>query len=182
MAFSDRQSIRLAAWDYRWAGWYFVTVCTHERRRLLARVVGGRMRLTWAGRRVSNAWHTLPDHFDSIQVDAFVVMPDHVHGIIRIVMTQPGAPDRVGCSGPPPGSLGAAIGAFKAAASKAIRMQRPDIGRLWQRNYFERILRNEEALIAVRKYIVNNPAAWIRRYGDDAPTTASINANRGMST
>jgi len=156
-----RRSIRLPSHDYRSSGWYFVTLCTHERQPLLARPVGAKLVLTPAGRFVDSAWTEIPHHFRHVSTDAFVVMPDHIHGILVIH----GAPDcrikagfRVA-----PGSLGAVVRSFKAAASRRINATHPPLGPVWQRNYYEAIIRDQRGLNNVRRYITNNPRVWFRR-------------------
>ena len=80
-----RRSIRLRGYDYSWAGAYFVTVCTHEKKHLFGEVVEGEMALTDEGRMVQEWWHAIPRKYTTVQVDSFVVMPNHIHGIMRIV-------------------------------------------------------------------------------------------------
>ena len=86
-----RRSIRLHGYDYAQPGAYFVTVCTQNRRCLFGGVMGGAMRLNAAGRVVEKCWHNIPSHFPHVALDAFVVMPNHVHGILRIVDASVGA-------------------------------------------------------------------------------------------
>lgn len=155
----DRRTIRLPGWNYRRAGWYFVTINTWGSCHTLARVRGGRMLLTRMGEIVSERWHAIPAHFPDVRLDAFVVMPNHIHGIIRIAKST-----GVGDLDPKriqPGSLAAVVRSFKGASTRAVHN---DIARylpLWHRNYYERILTDRRGLDAVRRYIHDNPAKWI---------------------
>jgi REP element-mobilizing transposase RayT len=172
----QRRSIRLPMYDYTGAGVYFVTLCVHEGECLLGEVIDGEMHRNDAGQAAWECWQAIPEHFAHVQLDAFVVMPNHLHGLI--VITDPprathasplhdpagAAPEPVRSlpHGPPAGSLGAMVGSFKSAASRRINQQRnmPGIP-FWQRNYWEHIVRSEEALDRIREYIATNPARWI---------------------
>lgn len=161
-----RRSIRLETYDYAQAGAYFVTICTFERRSLLGAVVAGEMQLSAYGSIVAECWSEIPQHFADVELDAFVVMPNHVHGIFVLSEgTRAGramhASSQQSKSGAPPGSVGAIVGTFKSAASRRINHMRGTPGApLWQRNYYERIIRNEKELNGIREYIVYNPALW----------------------
>ncbi len=155
-----RRSIRFRDWDYSANGAYFVTLVTQDRASLFGNIVDGEMRLNEMGAVACACWEAIPDHFTYVEVDVFVIMPNHVHGIVLIV----GATDSVAPttpSGPPRGSLGAIIGQYKSVVTKKIRkMANAPNWLVWQRNYYERIIRNERELIAVREYIMNNPVRW----------------------
>ena len=144
-----RVSIRLRGYDYTWAGVYFVTICTHEKRCLLGEIVEGEMCLNEAGRLAAEALASLPERFPSLKVDCSVVMPNHAHAIL--------------CLGGPLDSLPVALGeivrSWKAKSARAIRLG-PDPSFGWQRNYYERILRDEEESDQVRRYIAENPLRW----------------------
>lgn len=177
-----RQSIRLPAYDYRTAGVYFVTICTHQRHRLFGPVIDGRMRPNRYGRIAAACWHVIPDHFPNVTMDAFVVMPNHVHGIIVIGDAGDVAMATVGGrhasplrhrstelppphrpNGPSPGLLGAIVGAYKSAVTRRINRLRGTPGTpVWQRNYYERIVRTRWAWDTVRQYIAANPVRWHR--------------------
>ncbi len=163
-----RRSVRLKGYDYSRAGAYFVTVCTRNRECLFGDVTDGIMRLNKVGRVVEKCWQAIPSHFSTVRLDAFVIMPNHVHGIITIVgPTHTGATHasplrgRSRPSGPGRQSIGAIIGSFKSAVTRRINQLRGTPGgRLWQRNYYEHIIRNSESLDRIREYIVNNPLQW----------------------
>lgn len=169
-----RRSIRLPGYDYTRPGHYFVTICTAGRRPLfddpaLRQIAEEQWAaLARAGERGM--------HGPRVAVDAWVVMPDHVHGIIAITAAgrdrrpangggeAPGATARGLGIHVSPGSLGAVVRSYKAAAARRInRAQRTPGGEVWQRGYWERIIRDERELDAVRRYIAANPAIHARR-------------------
>jgi REP element-mobilizing transposase RayT len=187
-----RRSIRLPQYDYGDTGAYFVTICTHERVCLFGQVdtYEGAMTLNALGRVVWDEWENTVILRDYVTLDRFVVMPNHVHGMIWITdsnnqwenitenidISDVGAqrdinvPD-VGAwramplqrkfSKPIPHSLPTIIGAFKSAVTRKINQHRNTPGALvWQRNYWERVIRNENELNATRMYIATNPARW----------------------
>jgi len=167
-----RRSIRLKGYDYSQAGAYFITLCTQDRACLFGKVVNGEMRLNHAGRMVLAEWNRLPERFPQVVLDAFVVMPNHVHGILVIADPAPtvgatvGATPTVGATTRVAPTVGNIIGAFKSRVTvEYIRGVKtsgwpPFRGRLWQRNYYEHIIRNERALNAIRQYIMENPRRW----------------------
>ncbi len=167
-----RRSIRLKGYDYTQPGAYFITICTKDRAHLFGEVVNGEMRLNDAGRIVWEEWFKTATLRPYVQLneDEFVVMPNHIHGIIWIVddvgATRRVAPTRVAPTmdaphGPKSGSIGAIIGQFKSVTTKRINDLRGTPGvPVWQRNYYEHIIRNEEALERIRTYIQTNPLRW----------------------
>ena len=173
----NRRSIRLQGYDYSQAGAYFVTLCTQNRECLFGEIVNGEMRLNEAGRVVADEWINTAEIRDEIELDEWVVMPNHFHGILVITV---GRGDRrvapmngttisgeqgdrpVAPTGPQPRSIGAVMAGFKSAATKRINELRQTPGmKLWQRNYWEHIVRNEPELNRIREYIHNNPAQWV---------------------
>jgi len=135
----NRRSIRLKEYDYSQPGAYFVTVCTWRRENLFGEVVDRDVRLNEKGHIVVECWNRILEHFPGVELDAFVVMPNHIHGIIVIV----GNDVVVGAthasplrkkSGPAPKSLGAMVGSFKSAAARRIKDKIGETG-IWQRNY-----------------------------------------------
>ena len=155
-----RRRMRLVNYDYRRSGAYFVTICTHDRACMFGTVVDGTMALNAAGALVQEEWRRLPERFPHIFLDAHVVMPNHMHGII-VVDTDSRAPTR----GAP--TLGEIVGAFKSTTTvlyaRGVRRAGwlPFVGRLWQRSYYEHVIRNEASLGSIREYIVNNPQQWL---------------------
>ncbi len=164
-----RRSIRLRGYDYARAGAYFVTVCVQGRECLFGEVVAGKIVLTPEGEMVRSVWRGLAERFPNLVLDEFVAMPNHCHGILMI--SEPvGAPLAAPCPGHPVKPKGAAssaptlggiVRAFKSISAIAVNrlMDRADRP-LWQRNYYERILRDDEELDRARRYIADNPAKW----------------------
>lgn len=177
-----RRSIRLAEYDYRQPGVYFITVCSKDRESRFGDIVSGRMRLNAAGRTVQSVWQDLPTHYPNLDIDAFIVMPDHFHGIV-VIQPSVGAihesPVPALChrraiqESPLPMTqserrgmtLPKLVGRFKMqTAKKIINASATTPGQpLWQRNYWERILRDDRECAAVRRYIRENPQRWQAR-------------------
>jgi REP element-mobilizing transposase RayT len=177
--------LRLPYYDYAGAGVYFVTIVAKNRECLFGDVVDGVMRLSDFGRIVEEEWLRSAEIRREIQLDAFVVMPNHVHGIVVIddatdQSTDADGPNRViphlrPASVPRPGTLrrtvGTFIGGFKTAATIRINALRDSPGLpVWQRGYHDHIVRNEVVLDAIRRYIDGNPQAW--ENDEENPATA----------
>jgi REP element-mobilizing transposase RayT len=173
-----RKNVRMPEYDYRLPGNYFITICTVERQPFLGSIVGAEVRLSELGRIVEAAWHDIPNHHHGVALDAIVIMPNHVHGIISILSDEGGMPlsqdvidamDRAATQstfrGGRKGSLGTIAGSFKSASTRNINRFRGTQGAtVWQLNYYEHIIRNERSLEQIRAYIAGNPANW-----DDDP-------------
>ena len=159
-----RRSIRLRGYDYSQAGAYFVTICTQNRECLFGEIVDGEMRLNEAGRTGVNEWLKTAEIRDEIELDEWVVMPNHFHGIVVIANgrgTARRAPTVERFGQPVSGSIPTIVRSFKSAATKRINELRQTPGaKLWQRNYWEHIIRDESELGHIREYIRNNPAQW----------------------
>jgi REP element-mobilizing transposase RayT len=161
-----RRSLRLKGYDYSQAGAYFVTICTQNRECTFGGVDDGELRLNDAGRVVWSVWDELPPRFPGLELDAFVVMPNHVHGIIVIVGAGLALPCQKGAgymgkgaaSGAP--TVEGAIRAFKSLPAVHVNRLTKRTGPLWQRNYYDHIIRDEDNLNSIRQYILDNPARW----------------------
>jgi len=161
----NRQSIRLPGYDYSRVGAYYITICARDRQCLFGEVVDRHMQLNQAGRIICSVWDDLPRFYDGIELDAFVVMPNHVHGIV--VIHQP-----VGAIHESPSHavtvvqrrrmlLSKIVGRLKMVSAKQINALRGSSGQpLWQRNYYEHVIRDDGSLNRVRQYISDNPAQW----------------------
>jgi len=179
-----RHSIRLRDWDYRTAGAYFITIVARGRECLFGDVVDGLMNLNAYGRIVHEEWMRSTDIRSEIALDAFVVMPNHIHAIVIIrnvgaygrtppVAHGAGAHSRVPLR--PPRSLGSFIAGFKSVATKRINETRGTPGiPVWQRNFYERVIRNDRELNAIRQYITDNPANWEQDTENPARAPGSI--------
>ena len=153
----------MQGYDYARPGQYFVTVCAHRRELLFGEVIKGQMRRNAWGDIVHSEWYATERIRPEIRLDACMVMPNHLHGIIEIMGV--GARRRLAPTGRPPGaapgSIGAILGQIKSLTNKAINRARGTPGHpVWQRNYHEHIIRNEQELERIREYICNNPLRW----------------------
>jgi putative transposase len=177
-----RRSFRLKGWDYASPGWYFVTLCVQNRESMFGKIANNEFILNEAGRMIEKIWLEIPSHYPGTTLDEFVIMPNHVHGIVGLHV---GAGPRA-C---PSGALGAiakhengrtqgsvptknrislpnVIRPFKTLTTKkysegVLRGDWPEFQkRLWQRNYYEHIIRNDKEMDQIRRYIRDNPAAW----------------------
>ncbi len=172
---NNRRSLRLRGFDYARPGTYFVTIRLRGSAHLFGEVVAGRMRLNAAGRVARQCSRGIPKHFSTVTLDTFVVMPDHMHGIIvigkspgeRNVGAQHAAPlplrTRLSAtsqdSAPASGSLGAIVRSFKSAATKRINELRHSPGEpVWQRNYYDRVIRSDDAAHVPQHRIHQAPA------------------------
>ncbi len=153
-----RRSIRLKDYDYAHSGAYFVTICTHGKECLFGEVATDTMRLNDYGEIVTDCWMAIPSHFQSVELDEFIVMPNHVHGIVLIASNIKGEHPSGTMM---PGSLMTIVRSFKAAATKGINELRQTPGvTVWQRNYYEHIIRSEAETSRIREYIAANPLKW----------------------
>ena len=144
-----RRSLRLPGYDYSRAGAYFVTLCTQQRQCLFGEVVDSDMRLSTAGGIVQAVWNEVPLHYPGVVCDGFIVMPNHLHGIVWLV-----ARDKVTKGH----TLGDVVRGFKARVTVAINSLRQVSGHpIWQRNYYERIIRDDDELNRIRLYVAHNP-------------------------
>ncbi len=168
-----RRSIRLKGYDYSQKGYYFVTICIQNRECLLGQSINNTIFLNDAGLMVQNIWNTLPDHYAGVGIDSYIIMPNHIHGII--ILTVGAGPRACPCranplQGEPPGGttmkLPDIIHRFKSLTTniyhKSVIQHNwpPFPGKLWQRNYYDHIIRNDLELSQIREYIINNPVKW----------------------
>jgi REP element-mobilizing transposase RayT len=170
----NRRSIRLKEYDYSQSGAYFITICAYDRKCLFCEIVDGQITLNDVGRMIDEQWQDLKTRFPDIELDECVIMPNHFHGI---VMLNPENYQTVGAGSSCPNettkssgdggredrapTLGDIVGYFKYRTTKQINAT-PETGikKLWQRNYYEHVIRNEAKLNEIRQYIVDNPAKW----------------------
>jgi len=167
----NRRSIRLKGYDYTQPGAYFVTICTQNRECLFGQITDGKMVLNNAGRMVADSWEWLAEQYDHVLLDEWVVMPNHLHGIIVITDGGRGGSRTAPTVKRKP--IGRLIGAFKTVSTKQINQMRETSGaKLWQRNYYEHIIRNENELNRIREYIHNNPLKW--EFDRENPTVSIL--------
>ena len=162
----QRRSIRLKGYDYSSPGAYFITICTHRQRCLFGNIVDGQMQLNAIGDIVVDEWLQTAAIRRETELDEWVVMPNHFHAILFIRScrgTARRAPtstcERFGK--PVAGSLPTIVRAFKSAVTRRVNERQNTPGaKIWQRNYWEHIIRSETELNGLREYIRNNPARW----------------------
>ena len=193
-----RRSLRLPHYDYSRAGYYFITITAHNRAHLFGEIVGGEMVLNGAGRMIERLWHEIPHDFANIALHEFVVMPNHIHGIIQI--TKPHntvgaesisaldpasthkhtvdqtpmivhAPQRAEIDSVPTGTLKTNLSAVVQSFKRHTTLQYihlvktnqlpPFHKRIWQRNYYEHVIRDDADYVRIAEYIVNNPLTWV---------------------
>lgn len=171
----NRRSIRLKGYDYSKAGLYFITICCQDRINRFGEVINGEMILNEFGLIAYNEWIKLAERFSNFELDVFQIMPNHIHGIISLLPVGSGlAPDLL-YEGQPQGlpqpepqrknpSIPDIVGAYKSLVANGcleIFKSRDEVmGKFWQRNYYEHIIRNELAYYNISEYIINNPLKW----------------------
>ncbi|WP_027369977.1 transposase [Desulfovermiculus halophilus] len=168
-AIHNRRSIRLPGYDYSQAGAYFVTVCAHNRACLFGKITAERMNKNALGRTAANCWEEIPVHYPHAALDAFVIMPNHVHGILYIKRSVVGCEHGDGKNAvhhkPQPAgtskTLGSIIRGFKIGVTTWAR-RHTELKTLWQRGFYEHIIRNDDDLNMIREYILTNPQNWTK--------------------
>ena len=182
-----RQSIRLKGYDYSRAGLYFITICCENRECRFGKIENDNMTLNDAGKIADECWLEIPKHFPNAVLHEYIVMPNHVHGIVELtdatnvgvqnfeplrnnsVPTTVGAENFLPLQPEPdqqnefqkmiPRSIGSIVKGFKIGVTKWFHAN-TDIETIWQRNYHEHIIRNEQSYETISNYIINNPAKW----------------------
>ena len=167
------ESNRLRGWDYGWNAPYFITLCTQNREYYFGDIKDGKMKLSEIGKMAEKYWDEIPEHFPFVKLDAFVVMPNHIHGIIiidkiddgRNVETQNFASLQSSTSspsknkfGPQSKNLASIIRGYKIGVTKNARQI--NAGFAWQSRFHDHIIRNEKSFQTIKNYIINNPLKW----------------------
>jgi putative transposase len=157
-----RASLRLQGYDYTSDGAYFITLCTTGKACHFGEVFNNQMHLSEIGHIVAESWAWLGEHYSYVTIDEYVLMPNHLHAIIVLH-----SPRRGGSRTAPTGKsikrkpLGRLIGSFKTVSTKRVNQHLGTPGKiLWQRNFYEHIIRNTDELDRIRNYILNNPMRW----------------------
>ena len=178
MRLPRRKNVRIKEYDYTLGNWYYVTICTHNKKCILGKIINGKMYLNEYGKIVKECLLESQTHFQNVEIEYYVIMPNHIHCIIIIDSkselkisnedVSPGAAD-TGWETQPlqtkqkilKPSLGQIVVYIKYQSSRKINIMHNTKGeKLWQRNYFEHIIRNEMDLYNVRNYIKFNPLKW----------------------
>ncbi|MDD3296242.1 MAG: transposase [Candidatus Omnitrophica bacterium] len=172
--FPKRKLTRLKKYDYSQTGYYFVTICTQNRKEIFASIKNNQIILNEFGRIVKKSWLQIPEHFKNIELDKYIIMPNHIHTIINIVGAGSPRPLKnhdnddnkiigysIGRGNLAPTKLGQVMAFFKYQTTKQINklQNRPGI-KIWQRRYHDHIIRNDKSLNRIREYIDNNPKTW----------------------
>lgn len=166
-----RRSIRLPHFDYSQPGGYYLTICSHEKYHLFGSVIDGEVILTTLEVIVDEEWKSITGRRSNVDVDTYCVMPNHFHGILFINESRRSTACRAQVLHPQPeqrrfgspqgDSLSTIVGSFKSSVARRINLLRSSPGALvWQRNYYEHVIRNEVDLAEKREYIINNPLKW----------------------
>ncbi len=176
-----RKPMRLNGWDYRIPWFYFVTICTKNRQHYFGEIKSGRMGLSEQGCAAWYFWNQIPNHFEKVRLDAFIVMPNHVHGIIQILPDENGLNPVASCHNhsvgtlhatclqtndrnkmseisPKPGSLSVIIRSYKSALTRWCNQKGYEFE--WQSRFHDHIIRNERSLNRIREYVLSNPLNW----------------------
>ncbi len=155
----NRRLNRMGGYDYSQAGCYFVTICAQDRQCLFGEIIDDKMVLNEAGRRVVNWWRETENKFPHVELDEYVLMPNHLHGIVIIHGAFQDRSRPVPTRTTKTKSLSELIGAFKTTSSKQIR-ENGFASFKWQRSFHDHIVRDDDDLNRVREYILNNPLQW----------------------
>jgi REP element-mobilizing transposase RayT len=179
------KSHRLQNWDYSWNGYYFVTICTKDRENFFGKIEKEKMSLNHIGEMVEKFWLEIPKHFENVSLDEFVIMPNHIHGIIiidNLVSTGNANPvetqqhnhvETQQCCVSTgntkksntfyklkPKSLPVIIRSYKSICTKTINHVQNEIFFAWQPRFYDHVIRNENSLNRIREYIIHNPLKW----------------------
>ena len=173
----SKKNRRLQGYDYRLAGWYFITICVKDREMVFGNVKNGRMELSDAGQVAHDYWLEIPKYKPQVILDEFVVMPNHMHGLLGLeysedhIITPEPKPEPAGMEtnpaknqfmanlSPKAGSISRIIGSYKAACTKMIRSI-SNAPFYWQEHFYDHIIRNEQDFARIAEYIRNNPKKW----------------------
>ena len=153
MVLPQRKLHRLASWDYSQPGYYYVTICTKDKKKLLSRITPKATQvqadLTKTGQIVKNAWERIENTYPGVKLDYYCIMPNHLHGILVL---EEGVI-----------SLSDIIRGFKSVTTREFNKNCPEEMKntLWQSSFYDEIIRNDEMLYDVRKYIFGNPSKWV---------------------
>lgn len=152
-SFPQRKSPRLKGYDYSQSGAYFVTICTHQRQYLFGDIQNDAMHRNDLGRIADEELLLLPKRWQTVDIDLYVVMPNHIHAIIVLDTAETDGKNAVP-------TLGHVVGSYKAGVTRLARRDGLHEGLLWQTRYHDHIIRSEKSLNYIRQYVHHNPARW----------------------
>lgn len=151
--FKARKKNRLKGYDYSEERWYFITICTFNRKEIFGQVKRKNMFLNKYGEIAKAIWSEIPKHFENVELDEFIIMPNHIHGII---MHRPVGTGHALSSN---NKLSIIIGSFKSAVTRQINQSKGKVFK-WQRSFYDHIIRTTDSLQSIRQYIAKNPRTW----------------------
>ncbi|MFH0979401.1 MAG: transposase [Candidatus Roizmanbacteria bacterium] len=164
MIYRQRKPNRLKNFNYSSNGYYFVTICAKNRECLFGEIIDGKMVLNEHGKIIEKYWEEIPNHYQNILLDEFIIMPNHIHGIVVISKHKQKIIKNVGteqCSVPTRfGLLSKIIKSFKEIIIKIFHIEFGNYRFKWQRSFYDHIIRNEESVQKIREYIRNNAKNW----------------------
>ena len=162
----NRQSLRLKGHDYGSEGLYFITICTYDRNHYFGEIKNGEIILNAAGKIAAECWKNIPNHFPHTKLYEYVIMPNHVHGIIEITenarlagMDGDVRSKNFSTLQSPSKTIGSIVRGFKIGVTKWMR-QNTEIKNVWHRNYYDHIIRNDSDYYRIAEYIIKNPKKW----------------------
>ncbi|MGB0862433.1 MAG: transposase [Saprospiraceae bacterium] len=170
----NRKNIRWRTWDYRWDGAYFITICTANQEHFFGKIENKKMILSPAGALADIFWHEIPKHAIGVTLDAFVVMPNHIHGIIILknetepLPVKPRAgepdimrsPDELRFQRPGVNSISTMVGGYKSVVTKHINRLELQEGWGWQGRFYDKVIRSEQMFNRIQNYILTNIENW----------------------
>ncbi len=169
----NRKTIRLKYYDYSQSGMYYVTICTHNRQNIFGEIINGEIVLNKFGELAKNEWERTSEIRHNVILDEFIIMPNHIHGIIiiktgrdtvlRVPTTNFNYPNTTfeQFGKPTSNSIPTIIRSFKSTVTKQINETRKTPGlKIWQSRFYEHVIRTPNSLLKIRKYIKNNPINW----------------------
>ena len=165
------ETARAVWWNYSNSGYYFITICTHQREKFFGKIEYKQLQINELGILVDDIWNIIPEKFDFVDLDKYVIMPNHIHGILMLrsfdgkIQTDNSSTKLLGITGynnpMDKNNLGRVINWFKGRVTYEINIRFPDANFGWQSRFHDRIIRNNEELLQKQIYIQNNPMKWI---------------------
>ncbi|MBN1112895.1 MAG: hypothetical protein JXA53_08275 [Bacteroidales bacterium] len=168
------ESTRFENWDYGCNGAYFITICTYKKQNYFGDIVDGKMNLSDIGNIAYKYWTEIPNHFPFVVLDRFVIMPNHIHGIIILNkdnsvietrqclvstdITNNKTPSEKRFQNQGKGTISSIIGSYKSIVTKHVRLINPSF--LWQSRFYDHVIRNNKSYLEIAEYIVLNPERW----------------------
>jgi REP element-mobilizing transposase RayT len=157
-----RKKNRLVKYDYSKPGGYFITICTNKKENTFGSITDGEIKLSYLGNLARNNWSSIAEHFPMVEVGEFVIMPNHLHGILYFQNNFPSIgmnDNNLPVTIPKISNLKDVVGSFKMSVTREVRKLRPGL-EVWQRNYYDHVIRNEQDEQRIVEYIQMNPIRW----------------------